>query len=148
MKTTTAFEELFNEYLSPAEQTANKKLTSISNAIALWRMEHHMTQKEFASYMGVSQVMISKWESGEYNFSVKALSEISTRLGLSLDSLFAGKHFDPAGLTIVFSADALPLPAPDTDISASSTIDAYPSFPNRPSSHSVTSHFSTGGVVA
>ena len=43
-----------------------------------------MTQKEFADYMGVTQGMVSKWESREYNFTIKSLNEICQKLGLSL----------------------------------------------------------------
>lgn len=47
----------------------------------------NMTQKEFAEYMDVSQGMVSKWESREYNFTIKSLNEICEKLQLcvSLD---------------------------------------------------------------
>ncbi|CBK75268.1 Helix-turn-helix [Butyrivibrio fibrisolvens 16/4] len=41
-----------------------------------------MTQKEFADFMGVTQGMVSKWESREYNFTIKSLNEICAKLGL------------------------------------------------------------------
>ncbi len=41
-----------------------------------------MTQKEFAEFMGVTQGMVSKWESREYNFTIKSLNEICEKLGL------------------------------------------------------------------
>lgn len=44
----------------------------------------HMSQKEFATYMGVSQSMVSKWESREYNFTTKALNEICKKLNLPI----------------------------------------------------------------
>ncbi len=57
------------------------------------RFDMHMSQKEFAAYMGVSQGMISKWESREYNFTVRSLNEICQKLNLkfniSFDSLCA-----------------------------------------------------------
>ena len=57
------------------------------------RLDMHMSQKEFAAYMGVSQGMISKWESREYNFTVRSLNEICQKLNLkfniSFDSLCA-----------------------------------------------------------
>jgi transcriptional regulator with XRE-family HTH domain len=43
-----------------------------------------MTQKEFADYMGVTQGMVSKWESREYNFTIKSLNEICQKLNLEL----------------------------------------------------------------
>jgi len=41
-----------------------------------------MNQKAFASFMGVSQGMISKWESAEYNFTFQAAADICEKLGL------------------------------------------------------------------
>ena len=43
-----------------------------------------MTQQQFADYMGVSQGMISKWESREYNFTIKTLNEICEKIDLKL----------------------------------------------------------------
>lgn len=43
-----------------------------------------MTQNEFAKYLGVSQGMVSKWEGGDYNFSIKTLAEIAERLNMEL----------------------------------------------------------------
>ena len=34
--------------------------------------------------MGISQPMISQWESGDYNFTISALAQISEILGLDL----------------------------------------------------------------
>ncbi len=45
----------------------------------------NMTQKEFAEYMDVSQGMVSKWESREYNFTIRSLNEICEKLHLSLN---------------------------------------------------------------
>ena len=41
-------------------------------------------QIEFAEYMGVTQGMVSKWESREYNFTIKSLNEICEKLDLEL----------------------------------------------------------------
>lgn len=49
------------------------------------RMELNMTQTEFAKHLGVSQSLVSKWEDGEYNFTVEKISEVATKLGISLD---------------------------------------------------------------
>ena len=58
------------------------ELAQISAKIERRRIEMGMTQKEFADYMGVSQGMISKWESREYNFTIKSLNDICDRIGL------------------------------------------------------------------
>ena len=43
------------------------ELAKISAQIERERLEMGMSQKEFAEYMGVTQEMVSKWESREYN---------------------------------------------------------------------------------
>ena len=72
------------EGISEAEIKSAVELAKISAKIERARLELGMTQKEFAKYMGVTQGMVSKWESREYNFTIKSLNEISHKLGLSL----------------------------------------------------------------
>lgn len=60
------------------------ELAKISARIEMARLELNMTQKEFADYMGVTQGMVSKWESREYNFTIRALNEISAKIGMNL----------------------------------------------------------------
>lgn len=43
-----------------------------------------MTQQEFAEYMGVTQGMVSKWESREYNFTIKTLNDICQKVNREL----------------------------------------------------------------
>lgn len=90
MKHISSLTQLLSQYFTPAEIAANRQLALISSAIEIWRADHSMTQKDFADFMGITQAMVSKWESGEYNFTVKTLSEISTKLGMSLETLFSG----------------------------------------------------------
>ena len=72
------------ESLSEVEIKTTVELAKISARIELCRMEMGMTQQEFAKYMGVSQGMVSKWESREYNFTIRSLNEIGRKLGLDL----------------------------------------------------------------
>lgn len=69
--------------LSKAEIKTTVELAKISASIEQKRVEMGMTQKEFAEYMGVTQSMVSKWESREYNFTVKSLNEVCEKLGLN-----------------------------------------------------------------
>ena len=62
-----------------------KQLSLISARIELKRKEMKMGQKEFAKYMGVSQGMVSKWESGEYNFTITTLHDICKKLNLTFE---------------------------------------------------------------
>lgn len=71
--------------LSEMEMKQTKELAKISAKIEMKRRELDLSQKEFAEKMGVSQGMISKWESGTYNFSINTLHEICEKLGLSFE---------------------------------------------------------------
>ena len=72
------------EGLSDSDIKTTAELAKISGQIERCRIEMHMSQKEFAAYMGVSQGMVSKWESREYNFTIKTLDEICEKLNLIL----------------------------------------------------------------
>lgn len=76
--------KLFDEYVNIADITASRYLGKISAAIVKKRVALNMTQKEFASHIKVSQGMVSKWESGDYNFSIKTLAEIAEKLDMEL----------------------------------------------------------------
>ena len=70
------------EGFSDAEVKTIVELAKISARIERCRLEMKMTQKEFAEYMGVTQGMVSKWESREYNFTIRSLNEIAQKLHL------------------------------------------------------------------
>lgn len=72
------------EGLSDAEVKTIVELAKISAQIERSRLEMNMTQQQFAEHMGVSQGMISKWESREYNFTIKTLNEICQKLDLKM----------------------------------------------------------------
>ena len=77
-------------HMSITEKIANAKETTwvteaLSARIEKCRQNMNMTQKEFAEYMNVSQGMVSKWESREYNFTIRSLNEICEKLHLSLN---------------------------------------------------------------
>ena len=69
-----------SESLSYGDVLAGEQLAKISSAIVKARIEKDMTQTEFAEYMGVSQGMVSKWESEDYNFTIEALASICEKL--------------------------------------------------------------------
>ena len=75
---------LFDEYLSPKDVMAAKAMSEASKAIIKERLRLHMTQKEFAEYIHVKQSQISRWEQGNYNFSLQKLAEIAAALDLDL----------------------------------------------------------------
>lgn len=73
-----------SEGFSEAEVKTMIELAKISARIERCRIDMQMTQKEFADYMGVTQGMVSKWESREYNFTIKTLNEICQKIDLEL----------------------------------------------------------------
>lgn len=57
-------------------------LVNIALSLINYRIKNNLTQKELAQKLGMTQAMVSKLESGEYNPTVKMLYEISKTLGL------------------------------------------------------------------
>lgn len=74
--------DMFKELPDKEKNEINLK-GKISAAILNKRYELEMNQSEFAKYMGVSQSMISKWESGEYNFSCDSIAQLN-KIGIEL----------------------------------------------------------------
>lgn len=73
------------EGLSKEQLEVEKTLALISNKLILKRSELKMDQKSFAKYVGVTQGLVSRWESGRYNFTVSTLIAICNKLDMSLD---------------------------------------------------------------
>ncbi len=66
----------------------------ISTKIFDFRMLNNWSQKKLAEVLGVSQAMVSKLESGEYNFTIEQLWKIAKKLGWKLNISFEGMQFD------------------------------------------------------
>ena len=49
----------------------------------------HMTQRDLAAMLGVSEVTVSRWLSGERNPSIETFSKIADALGTDISYLFA-----------------------------------------------------------
>ena len=79
---------VFDTATSAADIIAAKTLAGISAEIVKRRISLGMTQKQFAEYMEVSQGMVSKWESADYNFSVKSLAHIAAKLDMDIAVCF------------------------------------------------------------
>lgn len=80
--------DFLSEYLSKSDVYASKVIAKISMFILEYRQEQNMTQKEFAKKMGVTQAMISKWESATYNFTIETIANISEKLNTTFDIEF------------------------------------------------------------
>lgn len=62
-------------------------LDRISVAIVDFRVANNLSQKQLAERLEISQAMVSKYESGDYNISLKALVELFDKLDISLNTL-------------------------------------------------------------
>ena len=76
------------------EETLEEKILSniyyqVSKDLIKYRIEHGLTQSELAQMLSVSQAMMSKYESGEHQFSVKRIVEIYCTLELEVENVFS-----------------------------------------------------------
>ena len=76
---------LFSETLTPADILSAKLISQFSNAITSERLKMNMSQKDFATYIGATQSLISRWECGDYNFTLNKIAEIAAKLDLNID---------------------------------------------------------------
>lgn len=76
---------LFEEYLEPSDVLLSKLMAQISTAITRERLKKRMTQADFAKYISASQSLVSRWEQGDYNFSLKKIAEIAVSLNLDVN---------------------------------------------------------------
>jgi ribosome-binding protein aMBF1 (putative translation factor) len=60
----------------------------VSTAIFDYRIKNKLSQKKLAEKLGVTQAMVSKLESGDYNYTLEQLWKISNKLGLKFDVVF------------------------------------------------------------
>lgn len=82
--------------LSAEELLAKKTLAIIAAEIQLKRIDMGLDQKQFAKLLGVSQGMISRWESGTYNFTISTLVSICEKLELSFEPKITSKEVEEA----------------------------------------------------
>ena len=64
----------------------------IAAEITMKRHALGMSQKDLADAMGVSQTLVSKWESGETNYTLKTLVQIASKLGIGMCLPFETEH--------------------------------------------------------
>lgn len=77
--------------LTETEKKQGKLRGMVSAAIENKRYELNMTQKEFAEKIGVTQGMVSKLESAEYNITIDKLIELFEMLDIEYNINIAGK---------------------------------------------------------
>ena len=80
-------ENLVEELAQPMSTADIAELTiqlQIGKTVKEARKAKHLTQTAFAKVMGVTQSMVSRWESGDCNFTLHTLISIGEVLGLSI----------------------------------------------------------------
>lgn len=82
----------------------------ISTAIFNYRIRHKLSQKKLAAKLGVTQAMVSKLESGDYNYTIEQLWKISQKIGLSFDVVFdeTSAEITVGGPEVVIVENVLP----------------------------------------
>ena len=75
---------LFTDTLSPIDIMSAKAMSEASNSITQERIRLKMNQQNFANYIHASQSLISRCESGQYNFTIQKLAEIAVALDMDL----------------------------------------------------------------
>lgn len=88
-------------------------LGDISVALVNYRSKHNLNQKQLSERLGVAQSMVSKYESGDYNISIKALNDLCGKLGFSLEIKLNAieESVEPFPIVILDSDDATELAA-------------------------------------
>lgn len=66
----------------------------ISTAIFKYRLKHVLSQTKLADKLGVTQAMVSKLESGDYNYTIEQLWKVSQKLGFKLNVEFEEEAAD------------------------------------------------------
>lgn len=100
-KGTLALQSLFCE-LTDEDILASEIRHLISKTITLHRISLNLSQAEYAQKIGVSQGMISRWESGDYNFTIDMLAKIAVKTGLNLSNPLRDIHIKPNNNTYSF----------------------------------------------
>lgn len=77
--------ELFENTLNPSDVIEARAVSQVTAAIIKERKRLGLDQKEFADKLGVSQSLVSEWENGNSNFTIKSLAEIAAKLDMCLD---------------------------------------------------------------
>ncbi|MDD3894778.1 MAG: helix-turn-helix transcriptional regulator [Syntrophomonadaceae bacterium] len=60
----------------------------ISTALFDYRLKHDLSQKKLAERLGVTQPMVAKLESGDYNYTIEQLWKIAGKLGFKFNIEF------------------------------------------------------------
>lgn len=85
MKPENELLSMFDEFITEKDQLLSSLSSKLCNKLIKYRLDNHMSQKEFAGFLGISQSMVSKIENEQYNFTIETLVKIFYKLGLELN---------------------------------------------------------------
>ena len=91
---------LFEDFLDPSDVLLSKLMSQTSVAITKERIKRGINQSDFAEYIKASPSLVSRWEQGDYNFSLKKISEIAAALGLDVNISFCNAPLSRVGTAI------------------------------------------------
>ena len=97
-KNASAMIDALRDTLTPQEAVEYRYyeiLGNISRMLVEYRINNNLNQKQLSSLLDVSQSMVSKYESGDYNISIRALNELCGKLNIDLDIRMTSKTIDP-----------------------------------------------------
>ena len=78
-----SLQEIFNEI--PVEKREETRLSfAISNRLVTLMQERGLNKKQFAEALGKRPNEITRWLSGEHNFTISTLAMLSTFFGKSI----------------------------------------------------------------
>lgn len=79
---------LFGDTPVTFEERYYDLIARISTEIVKYRIRNGLSQEGLADKLDVSQAMVSKYESGDYNFTLKSLFMLLGELDITLDVKF------------------------------------------------------------
>ena len=85
LRTMSDLLELFEDSLKPSDLVEARAISQVTGTIIKERKRLGLDQKEFAEKLGVSQSLVSRWENGNSNITIKSLAEIAAKLDMCLD---------------------------------------------------------------
>lgn len=88
--------DIFNDVDEETKQEfeLSNMLVDIACKIINYRLDNDMTQRDLANKLEITQAMVSKLESGEYNPSIEFLFKISKKLDWKFELTFEENHSD------------------------------------------------------
>ena len=87
MRQAKAAAKLFDQIVAETPPELKKQLNmsfAIADKLDAILKERGMNQKEFAHMIGHTQAEVSRWLSGNHNFTLATLAKISVALGVNL----------------------------------------------------------------